>query len=455
MKRILTRAAFAAFAAAFALRAGAVTATKAYVDGRDAAIMAAFDAATNVLRAATFPAVPLSEEQATNGVSYVDGDGIDQDAAIAIGPNAKASVDPAYVAKAQKNVTLRSVSVAVGGYADAQVANSPKSQAIAIGWFAQAKASQAIAIGAGAQHANETALSGDATVALADRTVAVGYKAKATASGAWQFGAGTNDVKNSLKFGDTYIVKDGRLAASTSVKTNDVRGIAASVVEELLAPQTLRDWTDCVVTAKTHTITTLAPTNAVDDELEIEPGASRNYEVYLPNTAEWRESLPVSFSVADTNLTRLGAAWSGKVTRLPALVKVREPQKDVVLLDAETYDDGWDWTPVVTNVVWETGTNGLWQLQKVEGYNLQGVTSVKARSVRLSVVTNEFAEESGGQMGLDGHAATSDEIVEQWTTNEVRSTRIANALYRSVWPVIEGVSAGADGQMPEVEVEAK
>ena len=104
-------------------------------------------------------------------------------------------------------------------------------------------------------------------------------------------------------------------------------------------------------------------------------------------------------------------------------------------------------------MVWETVTNGLWQLQKVEGYNLQGVTSVKARSVRLVVVTNEFVEESGQVWG-GGHA-TSIEIVEQWTTNEVRSTRIANALYRSVWPVIEGVSAGSDGQMPEVEVEAK
>ena len=344
------------------------------------------------------PAPALTEDQTALGISYEKGGHL-QDTAIAIGRGAVASIDPEYVSGVtNKNTKLRSVSVAIGGYSDARTPGG-NGQSIAIGYCSQATKANAIAIGSGAQHTNETAMTGGATVANAGNAVAIGYSAKATADDAWQFGTGSNAVRKSLKFYDTYIVKDGKIAVpevQADVRTNDVQAL----IRDALAPQTLCDWDEssCIVTAKTHAITTLAPTNSVIDEIEFEPSVSRNYEIYIPNTAQTRQGLPVWFDTSSETakgVTKLGAWWRRKATRLPLLVKVREPMKDVVLLEATTYDDGTDWTPVVTNAVWrrEADTNGVERLtlDKVQGYNLHRVAGAEVSWVSTNGVTNVVA----------------------------------------------------------------
>ena len=358
------------------------------------------------------PTVALTAEEEARGVTYVK-NGLDQNCAIAIGENAKASVDPDYVARAPSNAVLRSVSVAIGGNADARGDGTGTSQGVAIGWWAQAKAGNAVAIGSSAQHTNETAMGGNATVANAACAVALGYSAKAAAPSAVQIGFGTNATPHSLQFEGVPIVRDGRLVAP-GVETADVR----RVVGEMLAPRTVTDvGPDGEVKVQSHAITTLAPTNGTLDEIVVEATATRNYEIYVPNVAAARESLPMLFDTEGGDVAKLGAWWGRKALRLPALVKVREPVRDTVILDVETYDDGWDWTPRVTNATF-SATGNVIRLEKVLGVNLHGVTEVRV-----------------AYEGTDGK------------TNEVVSTAVRNPLYGKVEPEIAAIPQGgfADG----------
>ena len=357
------------------------------------------------------PTVTLTAEEEARGVTYVK-NGLNQDCAIAIGTNAVASVDPAYVARAPSNAVLRSVSVAIGGNADARGDGTGTSQGVAIGWWAQAKAGNAVAIGSGAQHTNETAMGGNATVANAACAVALGYSAKATAPSAVQIGFGTNATPHSLQFEGVQIVRDGRLVAP-GIETADVR----RVVGEMLAPRTYEDLSGDVIEVRSRTLTVIAPTNGPCDEIELAPTLTRNYEVFLSNTPAMRESLPLSFDTESGDVAKLGAWWGRKLVRLPAKVSVKSPSEDIAILEVETYDDGWDWTPLVTNATFAV-TGGTVRLERVLGVNLHGVTEVRV-----------------AYEGTDGK------------TNEVVSTAVRNPLYGKVEPEIAAIPQGgfADG----------
>lgn len=159
--------------------------------------------------------VAIPQEAEDKGVTFVDTYGEDANVGVEIGRNAQAHVTTAALLDAPPNSIVRSVSIAIGAESDATIAENPiKNQAIAIGWHAQAKASNAIAIGSGAQHPTETAQTGNATVAsgntaiamgydakaTADNTIALGRSAKSSATGAVQLGDGENSHVNTLQF---------------------------------------------------------------------------------------------------------------------------------------------------------------------------------------------------------------------------------------------------------------
>lgn len=362
----------------------------ALVDATNETLKAANAAARAVVYA---DAPALTEDQVANGVTYVKGGHL-QDAAIAIGRDAKAALPSNLVANATKGNVLRSVSVAIGGFAEASYENSTyQNQAIAIGYCSKAKDGQAIAIGSGAQHTYETDLESGATVALANQSVAIGYAAKATAQGAWQFGSGSNTNRNSLKFGDVYIVKDNKLAVPEQEEPEIDETKVQQIVDDALAPQ-VYDPESCglVVTAKSHTIVSIVPKQQVD-EFEVFATQSRNYEVYYPNTEELRMSLPGSFDLVPSDgLTVLGL--SNTITRLPALVKVREPIDKQVIVEVVTYDDGYDWTPIHTGDSWNVDESGR-SLETVYGTNLQSTVSV---SVEYETTNGVKATKTAGKI---------------------------------------------------------
>lgn len=201
-----------------------------YTATETAALVAA---ATNSINAAT---VPLSDADAARGVTFDDPDGgIDQNVAMRIGLGAKAGLPDDAASAAADNTVLRSAGVAIGPNANATATNADgtKNQGVAVGWNSKA-GYNAVAIGGGAQHGGETDMTGNSTYAPGETAVAIGYSAKATnlagvaigrgavslAEGAAQIGAGTNSTANTLKFQDTWIVKDGKIAGETD--TNEV-----------------------------------------------------------------------------------------------------------------------------------------------------------------------------------------------------------------------------------------
>ncbi len=356
-----------------------------------------------------FQSVPLTEEQKARGITY-EKKGIQQDTAIAIGEGAKASVDPAYVETAGSNTILRSVSVAIGGHADARVDNYCNAQAIAIGWMSQAKASNAIAIGSGNQSTNETAMTGDAAYAAGDSSIAMGYGAKATALQAVQFGKGVNDTKQSFKFFDTYIVKDGKLAVEeSSIDTNTVEEIVADAIAAALDPRIVHDYDDPdneLIKVQSHAITTLLPTNALFADVDVEATSTRNYELFFADTPEMRQNLPVQVFSGNTNLTKLGVWWNRKILRLPFMAKVQEPITNLVLLTVEEYPATTAArSPTITNLIWTVDTNNNTKtISQVLGTDLD---TLKSFDIAWQNTVTNYTEGSSHPIGVEPYTITT------------------------------------------------
>ena len=359
----------------------------------------------------------------TNRVSYTnsktyEGETRDEDenGAVVIGKGAVGTPSPEYIRSLTNGTgktVLRSASVAIGANAMARNADGKQAQSIAIGWNSRATGGNSIAIGSGAVHWYEDDETGPGAVASGGTSLALGYDAKATASTAnaigsyakagaaeaTQIGRGENKVANSLKFQDTFVVKDGKVQGG--VDTNEVEDISRGMFEPNVV-----EGLDEEITVRSHAITTYAPTGYVE-EVAITPTGSRNYEIYIPNTAEVRERLPILFQTEiDGEVTRLGSWWTNKVMRLPAKATVEEPVPRTLILGIEEYATGWDWTPVVTRAF---ETNG-WV--RVEGTNLHFTAGVRIGGVGhavknplygvVNVNTNGVSGVTGELVGADG-----------------------------------------------------
>ena len=346
-----------------------------------------------------FPKVVLTDEQIERGLTFIDEDGRDQNNSVQIGEGAVATIDPAYVERAPSNTILRSYGVAIGYHAKARTTNGQKTQNIAIGQSSRALGINSIAIGSGTLHDGQPELEGTEAYADKDRAVAIGYNAKSVAARAIQIGDGTNDVRQSFKVFDTWVVKDGKVQAE--VGTNEVEEISRGMLEPRLV-----EGTDEEITVRSHAITTFAPTGYVE-EVAIKPTGSRNYEIYLPNTAELRERLPVLFGTEiEGAVTKLGPWWTNRVLRLPAKVTAKEPVPKTMILEVEEYATDWDWTPVVVRAF---ETNGA---VRVEGTNLHFTAAARIGGVRhsvsnplygvVNVATNGVSGATGELIGADG-----------------------------------------------------
>ena len=356
----------------------------------------------------------------TNRVGYVnsktyEGETRDEDenGAVVIGKGAVGTPSKEYVrslTNATGKVVLRSTSVAIGANARARDENGRRAQSIAIGWNSKASAVNSIAIGSGAVHWHETDETGPAAVASASESIAIGYDSKARASQSVQIGRGVNDEAKSLKFYDTFVVKDGKVQGG-GTNTNDVRDISREETRNALEPSVLCELSE-EVTVRSHAMTTYAPTNGTPEELLVSATASRNFEVFLPNTPEMRSGLPVSFTTEiEGEVTRLGPWWTNKVLRLPAKLTMKEPLPKTLILEVEEYATEWDWTPVVTRAY---ETNG-WV--RIEGTNLHFAAAARIGGARLAVrnplygvvnlPTNGVSGVVGALVGKDGDEIAS------------------------------------------------
>lgn len=166
---------------------------------------------------------PWAPLPAPTGAGVPDSHGCVHDAPVALGVGARAAPDGG---------GERAVSIAIGAGADATDPGHPeKSQAIALGNQSRAAGVNSIAIGSGVRHDDEDDMSGGNAYASAPQAVAIGYAAKAVEDRAWQLGFGTNSTPGSLKFGDVFIVRDGRIAVD-GLDTNAVAAMIRALVTE-------------------------------------------------------------------------------------------------------------------------------------------------------------------------------------------------------------------------------
>lgn len=234
---------------------------------------------------------------------------------------------------------------------------------IAIGWRSVAVSQGAIAIGCGiksgqdywldperTQHnPNEQATAAVGTNAISigrgtraekNNSMAFGYQAKADAVGAVQLGAGSNTEENTLKFQNTTIVKDGKVVGGFDPASLD--------------PQIVEIDDSGIVTAKTHSVTTIEcqtnQTASTYPEIEVYPSGSRNFELFIDNTLANRQNLPLWISDDGAKLFIKTDGMYGPYYKLPVSIKCKEPKPGRCIVETEWIDDGYTWNPTITNV---------------------------------------------------------------------------------------------------------
>lgn len=373
----------------------------------------------------TVDQMELTDAQNAKGITFFK-NGYEENGSVTIGKDAQGSISKDAVDKLKSANVLRNVGVAVGTRAVAEGSSDVKNQSIAIGYCAHATNSNAIAIGGGARHADDeddltgnnayangsTAIAigysskaigtgalslgagvgtdknkaqgnyaiavGGASQATANSATAIGHRAKATAENAVQLGTGTNSEANTLKFQDVTIVKDGKLKGFDD-KSLDPKQTDLSTV-------TPSDYDVWDIPVNPHVINTLDSSVALDvgKEVGLNPTGSRNYEVFIPNTANMRAGMPIGImdEIADKDVKVLYRSPK-EFTRLPVLFKVSQPHSKFVVISAEVMDDGHDWTPVISNVniTVKDITNPVFSKSVTNGYviagiNLQGATKL-------------------------------------------------------------------------------
>ena len=231
------------------------------------------------------------------------------------------------------------------------------------------------------------------------------------------------------------VVYDGELYEHTKStapsKTVYVEPKNVSSVAARTSQQQIIDWAtpkECVITAEMvesnlydnpiaipvgQTVTIL-PTTNLNSETELafvpKDGGLRNYEVYIPNEPEIRAGLPCGFCLSElpkgTSLVYVNGIQM--VPTLPAKITVRQPYSRLVIGEIVTFDDGWDWNPVITNcsAVWNGKSLASSGKHLFEGTNLQAGMSIKV-AYPISggtIVTNNVtkAKDIGKDGWLDG-----------------------------------------------------
>ena len=215
---------------------------------------------------------------------------------------------------------------------------------------------------------------GRGTRAEADNAISLGAGAKSTAVNAVQLGAGTNDEPDTLKYKNVVLVKDGKLVENFTAASLDPVCHDASTEEE--------------VSARSHAINTIAASKKLTggEEIGLTPTSSRNFDVFFPNDENVRGGLPVWLKLEVDGATPIirGRSNSGLeyLTKLPAMIQVRQPMTNLVMFTVDYIENNYDWTPVITNTsVSYNSTDNRFVLigerpKVASGYNLHAATEI-------------------------------------------------------------------------------
>lgn len=166
-----------------------------------------------------------------------------------------------------------------------------------------------------------------------------------------------------------------------------------------VAQKSIIDWStpyECEITSEMLTndiaipagqTVTFLPTTDLPPGTEVyitkpEDNKYRNFEVYLPNEPELRAGLPCGFNLSELpeGIRKVYVNGVNMVPTLPAKVSIRQPYSRLVIGEITSFDDGWDWNPVITNcnAVWNGTSLAAPTGKKLfEGTGLQAGMSLK------------------------------------------------------------------------------
>lgn len=100
--------------------------------------------------------------------------------------------------------------------------------------------------------------------------------------------------------------------------------------------------TNETITVKSHAMTTYSPTftDEPPEKVFFKSEGTRNFEIYFPDNESVRELLPISFDVdIEGDVKKIGSIWTNKITRLPALLKIREPEDKTLIATVQYFDE--------------------------------------------------------------------------------------------------------------------
>ena len=318
---------------------------------------------------------------------WTTGAAVEADKTVEIGFNAHAMETNASnqsIAIGRDALSAGSATVAVGPNSFAEGA-----QSAAVGWRANAVGDHSVSIGSakksGENYYKDGVVNPDSDLQLAsgaysvaigfndkatgNSSMAIGKNASATAEGSAQLGTGTNAAPHTLKFEDVTIVKDGR--------------VVGSAPDPQVVPSVPGVASESVVSVSPGSMTTVLPDDPLDggSEMYVECSGMRNYTLYLPNEPTVREGLPVNFGFELPEGTRHAVNGPAVVTRLPCRIVSEQPYGGLAVINATELDDGYDWTPVVTNccIAYTAGgrfvcTNSTWSVQGMSLHCATGFT---------------------------------------------------------------------------------
>ena len=287
-------------------------------------------------------------------------------ASTSVGPNAECGTNGFNVAIGWRTAAIGPGAIAIGTGTksgenyfvdDDQVTHNPNEQSAA-------------AVGAG------SIVIGRGTRAEYDDGIAIGRNAKSNAKNAIQLGQGTNNESGTIKFGSTTIVRDGKVVNTDAGKAE---------------PNVITNLVNDSVSVDAGNTYTLLPDSGLNEGSEIgfTPTGTRNYTVYIPNEEETREGMPcwLNHDMPDSIKVVYKGITKGMAYKFPVKMSVTQPYSKLVIIESEYLDDGWDWTPVITNVNYRYNSNTTSpKLIVPDGlkWTMQGTSMHAATKIRIS-----------------------------------------------------------------------
>lgn len=203
-------------------------------------------------------------------------------------------------------------------------------------------------------------------------------------------------------------INDDCLENLVDTKIKTVAPAALGPQEMVLDGDQILDSYDKPIEVLSGSTVTILPTTNLNSGSELavatKDNALRNYEVYVPNEPETRAGLPLNMDFElPTGIKSTIVNGINQAHKLPAKITVKQPYSKFVLAEITEYDDGSDWSPIITkaNLLWKDGKIVANGSKLLEGTNLHSGVSLKyVYAISTGAIVTNKVEASMNDQGI-------------------------------------------------------